>query len=47
MADAGVPVVGRGDEDGVEFLDLEKLAVVGEALGAGGLADCLVDHAAA
>ena len=30
MAHARVPVVGRGDQDGVEFLRLEQLAVIGE-----------------
>ena len=39
----GVPVVGGGDEDGVDVFLLEKLAVVAEALGVGVLGLELVD----
>ena len=43
MAMRGVPVVGRGDEDGVDFFHLEQLAVVGEVAGVRRLLPGLVD----
>ena len=43
MAVRRVPVVGRGDQDGVDFLHLEQLAVVGEVRARGRLLLGLVD----
>ena len=35
--DRSVPVVGRGDQNGIDLLKFQQLRVIGEALGLGGL----------
>src|SRR5207302_6936056 len=40
---AGMPVIRRGDEDGIDLLHFEQLAMIGKALGIDRFLACLVD----